>query len=141
MTTNGDSTSEPTTKADLYLEYLREEGYRPELDADGDVKFKHEGRTYYLLVEEEDRPYFRLIAPYFWSIESEEERERALRVMANVNADLKVVKIYPTREDTTASVELFLVPIESFRAVFPRCMSLLANAVSRFIQGMREPVN
>lgn len=32
-----------------YMNYLTEEGYRPEVDSDGDVKFKREGRTYYIM--------------------------------------------------------------------------------------------
>ena len=33
-----------------YMNYLHEQGYKPEVDNDGDVKFKSEGKTYYLLV-------------------------------------------------------------------------------------------
>ena len=33
-----------------YMNYLYEQGYKPEVDADGDVKFKKEGKTYYIMV-------------------------------------------------------------------------------------------
>tara|TARA_B100001142_G_scaffold322089_1_gene369824 strand:+ start:478 stop:957 length:480 start_codon:yes stop_codon:yes gene_type:complete len=33
-----------------YMNYLHEQGYKPEVDSDGDVKFKNDGSTYYLMV-------------------------------------------------------------------------------------------
>ena len=32
----------------MYVDYLAMEGYKPEVDADGDVRFKREGRTYFI---------------------------------------------------------------------------------------------
>ncbi|MCL6595365.1 MAG: hypothetical protein K6V73_04045, partial [Firmicutes bacterium] len=57
-------------RAQGYLEFLAEEGYRPRLDADGDVVFKVEGGAYYILLDE-DEEFFRLIYPNFWPLETE----------------------------------------------------------------------
>jgi hypothetical protein len=126
------------SKLELYMEHLTQEGYRPEVDHDGDVRFKKEGGTYYLMVEEQDERYFRLIYPNFWSLETPEERAKALEAMGAVNANLKVVKVYPVNNDTTAAVELFLEPHESFKLVFERCIRLVQEAVSQFRGRMRE---
>ena len=34
-----------------YMNYLEEQGYKPEVDEDGDVTFKFEGKRYYLFVK------------------------------------------------------------------------------------------
>jgi hypothetical protein len=36
-----------------YLSYLTEQGYKPELDDDLDIRFKSEGSTYYIIVKGE----------------------------------------------------------------------------------------
>ena len=38
----------------LYVEYLRTEGYVPSIDADGDVTFRYEGGNFYIEVNEAD---------------------------------------------------------------------------------------
>ena len=55
--------------AERYLTFLAEEGYRPRIDANGNVAFKCEGRSYV----EKDEEYFCLSYPNFWRIESDEE--------------------------------------------------------------------
>ena len=46
---------------DMYVSFLLEEGYRPEVDQDGDVVFKREGRTYFIAVNAEDPGFFQLV--------------------------------------------------------------------------------
>jgi hypothetical protein len=125
------------TKAHLYMDYLREEGYVPRLDDDGDVVFKYEGGTYILFADEKDPAYFRLAFPNFWEIESEEEERQVLDVINELNGRLKVVKFFIPRDDLWASVEMFIDPIENFRAVFARSISLLSQAVGMFRDKMQ----
>src|SRR5262249_34009666 len=115
------------SKAERYCENMREEGYGRRVDDDADVVFKKEGRTYSQFADEEDKTYFRLAFPAFWEIESEDEDEQARQAINELNADLKVIKLYIVRNNVWASVEMFIDPIENFRAVFPRSIRLLAN--------------
>jgi hypothetical protein len=133
--------SEIGPKTQVYLDYLRREGYSPELDPDGDIKFKREGGTYYLMTEENDPTYFRLVFPNFWEIESDDERSQILYAVGEVNADLKVIKLYPVRDNVWASVEMFLDPIENFQKVFNRAMNVLGEGVAQFRQFMTRSMN
>jgi hypothetical protein len=133
--------SEIGPKTRVYLDYLRREGYSPELDPDGDIKFKREGGTYYLMAEENDPSYFRLVFPNFWEIESDHERNQILYAVGEVNADLKVIKLYPVRDNVWASVEMFLDPIENFQKVFNRAMNVLGEGVAQFRQFMTRSMN
>lgn len=40
-------------RTDLF-NFLKEEGFMPELDSDGDIKFKSEGQPYYIRVSKTD---------------------------------------------------------------------------------------
>jgi hypothetical protein len=133
----GQPSGTPRKKVELYMEYLQGEGYAPKVDDDGDVVFKHEGGTYIMFADEQDRTYFRLVFPAFWEIESEEEGEQVHQTMCELNGGLKVVKFYVVRNNTWASVEMFVDPIENFPAVFGRCLSLLGHARNQFRQKMR----
>ena len=46
--------------------YIAEEGYMPTIDSDGDIKFKREGTTYYVIVSKTNSNpmYVRLICSY-----------------------------------------------------------------------------
>ena len=124
-------------RAQMYEAYLREEGYSPKVDEDGDIVFKIEGRVYLIMIPEDDEEFFRIIFPNFWSIGSEEERVKVNTACMEATKDTKVAKVFPVRDNTWASIELFCMPPESFRLVFRRCMSALRRAVDTFVQQVK----
>ena len=125
-------------RAQMYVSYLREEGYAPEVDKDGDVMFKFEGGTYFVLVDEEDEMFFQIMYPSFWPIESEEERARVEKAAQLATRSTKVAKVYPQRDNVTASVELLCVPPEAFKAVFRRALRCIQAGVTKFRAAMSE---
>lgn len=127
-------------RADMYLEYLAEEGYRPNKDDDGDVVFKAEGLTYYIIVDEQDAQYFRLLHANFWSIDSPEELLQAFEAASFASRQTKVAKVY-VREDaknTSATVEMFVEPPDNFRATFSRAMGAMRTCVNNFKDKMGQ---
>jgi hypothetical protein len=125
--------------AGRYLTFLAAEGYRPRIDANGNVAFKYEGRSYVIRIDEKDATYFCLSYPNFWRIESEAELSRVKEAALAVSAEYKVVKIFPVGDaDTWATIELFCSPPETFTAVFDRCLKALRNGVKEFIAKMQE---
>jgi hypothetical protein len=125
-------------RAEMYREYLTEEGYAPKIDDDGDVVFKFEGRGYFLAVDEEDEAFFRLVFPNFWSIESDYEREKVASAALRATAMTKVAKVFPVRDDTWASIEMFCSPPEVFKTVFRRSLTALQAGVENFREAMQE---
>jgi hypothetical protein len=126
--------------AQLYMDYLGQEGYRPWIDADGDVIFKDEGGTYYIDVDLSDPHYFRLVYPQFWQIEDTAELARALVAANYATRRTKVAKVYILEGDqnTSASIETFFGEPQQFTAVFRRAMSALKAGVRSFADQMRQ---
>jgi len=124
-------------RAQAYMNILTEEGYRPSLDEDGDVVFKKEGRSYLILIDENDPRFFRLVFPNFWPIESELERARVVQAASATTGKIKVAKVFVVRDDVWATVELFVETPDSAKAVFERSMSVLTEAVDTFAEQMR----
>lgn len=124
---------------EMYMTHLRQEGYIPSVDSDGDIAFKFEGRTYYILVDERDPGYFIILYPNFWEIESEEERAKASAVIMNVNRTTKVIKAYiNSRDDTSIEADIYLNTPEDFKRHLSRMLSGIQTARQKFIDGMRE---
>ena len=123
---------------DMYMDYLRGEGYRPEIDKDGDVLFKYEGGTYFIFVDHEDTQFFRIVYPNFYSIDTEAERQQVLRATDYATGSTKVAKVFTIRDRVWASVELLLPSPDDFRPVFGRGMRTLRTAVMSFAEKMRE---
>jgi hypothetical protein len=119
-------------------EYLKSEGYVPKIDEDGDLSFKYEGSTYWILLDESDPEFFRIALPNFWDIENDEERRKIVNAAVRASSDVKVGKVYPVEDDTWASVEIFAPSVEAFRQVFARSMTALQHVIREFVDRMRE---
>lgn len=122
---------------EMYMEFLKSEGYSPTIDRDGDVVYKSEGRTYCIIVDENDLEFFRIIFPNFWEIESTNERTQVMVAANYANSKSKVAKVYATSDNVWASIEIFLPSPDQFKIVFRRCMSALQNGISQFVNQMR----
>ncbi len=124
--------------AALYVAFLEDEGLGPEQDAAGDVLFRCEGHNYYLMVDDDDPGYFRLLFPNFWPIDSVQEHQRALLAAAEVTAEIKVAKVYVHGDDTQAAAEMFLAEPADLHRVFERALRALQGAVQRFCEIMQS---
>lgn len=130
-----------TTKEEFqkfYTDYLTAEGYRPEVDSDGDVSFKREGLTYYIIVTETDAEFFEMALPNIHSIVDEPDRTKAYIAADYSNAKSKVSKVYMVNDDVWVTVELFIATPDDFKNVFQRAMSALLNGANNFIEKMAE---
>lgn len=123
---------------EMYRSYLAEEGYVPQVDADGDVTFKCGGWGYFIAIDEDDAEFFRLACPNIWQIESESEGDKVMRAALHATTRTKVVKVLPVRDNTWASVEMFCSSPETFYKVFQRSLRALQVGVQQFRQKMEE---
>lgn len=137
---NPQDVPEEVTKSSLqnmYTTYLTAEGYRPEIDSDGDIEFKHEGKVCYIIIDESDPQFFRLVMPNVWPIESEEERQKVLVATDYSNAKTKVAKAYIYNDNVWICVELFVAKPEDFKGTFSRSVGALQEGLGFFVEKMR----
>ena len=74
---------------DLVKNWLSTEGYRYDVDSDGDVHFKYEGINYYFTVDNNDQSFFRIIMPAIYKVEG--NRARVLEAANTITRDIKVL--------------------------------------------------
>jgi hypothetical protein len=122
----------------MYSQFLRSEGYMPELDKDGDVLFKVEGLIYFIQVFEDDPEHFRLVLANIWPVKSEYEKQQVLAAANHANTRSKAAKITLVDDNVWVSIEQFVAQPEDFKATFRRCLSALQNGMRTFVNKMRE---
>ncbi len=122
----------------MYIEYLQDEGYSPKVDEDGDVSFKREGRTFYIIVDEKDLEFFRIVYPNFWPIESDDERDMVALAASYANRRTKVAKAYIDGDDTWIAAEIYIAEPGDFGRWVPRMMNAIQTALDHFKARVRE---
>lgn len=112
-----------------YVQFLKDEGFMPTVDDDGDVKFKKEGDSYYLRPTNDNR-YFRLSK---WL--GNEDKIQNLKIHKSMNATIakyKAVRIYAVSDYSGIWIEVacYLPEEDGFKLIFYRSLNVLVDAES-----------
>jgi hypothetical protein len=129
-----------TQLQNMYISYLKEQGYQSEIDSDGDVRFKAEGRNFWIDIDDRDLQSFRIVYSNFWEIESMAEKTRAYEAANYINRTTKVAKVFlNSREDNVSmDANIFIDRPEDFKIHFRRMVDLLISEIREFRDKMNE---
>lgn len=116
------------------MTFLQEEGFAPQIDADGDVKFKKEGDLHWVLIFDNDSPYTVTIQRAGFAIGGEDgyDHFKSLIAANEVVSNIQAVTMYCTDKVVVNQVRLLLSEPNDFRNVFYKAVSCLSSADSRF---------
>lgn len=104
--------------------FLREEGYMPAIDSDGDIAFKKEGDKYWVIIDKRDTsPFYVTLSKYF-NYGEKFNRGKIAENLAELNLK-KAVKVLLFDDSYAFQAEMYLVNAENFRHVFYKLMSQL----------------
>lgn len=106
--------------------FLKEEGFMPEIDSDGDIRFKKEGNTYYIEVSRNDESpmYVSLYTLYNYS----EKYDKDIVVLATEELNrYKGVKIVCYETYLSIQGNMFVVSSEAFKYTFYKIISQIVN--------------
>jgi hypothetical protein len=122
-----------------YMSILSDEGFRPELDSDGDIHFKYESGHYFITANCDDG-FFYILFPSFWSIDDVEELGRAMMAASNVTRRTKAAKVYITKDlkNVSATAEALIANPSDVRKFFNRALISIRSAVESFAKEMRD---
>ena len=118
---------------DLVVDFLREEGFCPHVDEDGDVFFKCEGRNYLYYGNEEDNEFFQLAMPAIFDV-TEDNREMALEACNDVTRRVKAAKcmVIDQQAEVWLMCEMFLDHTPNIEDILPRAIVILRAAQQEF---------
>lgn len=89
-------------KKEMIVKVLEEMGFRPYVDEDGDVGFRFQLKTIFVLNSNESENYLVLNMPQFYEIEDGDEAI-ALTACNKVTRELKLIKVYVDQNFKTIS--------------------------------------
>ena len=121
-----------------YMSVLSDEGFRPDIDSDGDIHFKYEG-GHYFVTRNCDDGFFYVLYPAFWPIDDVEELGRAVMAASNATRSTKAAKVYIDSDlkDVSATAEALIASPSDVRKFVVRALSCIRSAVESFRKEMR----
>ena len=138
----GTAAAQTYTKAQLqetYSQHLAAEGFRPELTAQGNVRFKRESRTYAVMVDEADPTFYRVVLSFSADDKSAAARLRRLEGTNLASAEAKVIKAYIDSDgDPVFSAEMFLVVPGDFKTTLVRVLRAMDSAYEKYTKKIAE---
>lgn len=127
------------TKKELVYSALKNFGYNPTLDDDGDMVIRYQLKNIWVMVNDDDDPYVSVILPQFYEIKEGNEI-LVLATCNRVTRDVKLVKVYidQTLKSVTALCGFYYTDEESMAQGLSNSLRLLGMIRSYFRKIMLE---
>jgi hypothetical protein len=118
------------------FKFLRDNGYEPVLDENGDVRFEAGGLKHVLSVCGNDAEFLLIVLRDLWPLETGRDRSAAIRASARATARTRGVKVCVVRGTVEAAFEMFIVRLDEVGPVLPRAIDALRSATRAFALDM-----
>lgn len=112
-------------KADLISAWLFNEGYKHEIDQDGDIHFKYQGKNLYFQPDD-DQGYFRILMPNVYNVDG--NRMQVLEACNTISRKYKVAKAYISNDRVCMAIEIFVDSTPEVGDFFERACRILLSA-------------
>ena len=117
------------------LEFLRTQGFCPEVDEHGSIIFKYQMVTFLFVNNDEDESFFQLAMPYIYDV-TEDNREIVLEATNKTTGDIKVAKVYVIENNVWAFFEILLDQSPEVDEIIPRALNILMAARQAFYENL-----
>lgn len=127
------------TKQEMVVSALRELGYNPQTDNDGDVFICYQMKHFYVMGTQDEENYLTVLFPQFYSI-SEGDETKVLAACNKVTRDIKMAKVYvdQTLANVTASCEFYYDGEDSLKVCLGKSVEILGFVRSSLFNTIRE---
>lgn len=123
---------------DQYVRFLRERGFSPEIDQNGNVQFRDIDFRYFIDVGAAEGGSFSIVLPALLQVGDDSRRTMAREAIDYVNGRVRAAKLFFVGNQVWVVVEVFLVRPDDFPLVFDRAQLVVASAAYQFWDRMRE---
>ena len=103
-----------------YLSFIKEEGFTPVIDSEGDIKFKIEGNNHFIIIKNEESPQYIIFMTRGFKVGGDDGFDKDICLMAvnEVNKKKRSAKLDVGETTVSVRIEMPLVDTESFKNVF-----------------------
>ena len=114
------------TKIYLIKQWLFNEGYKSEIDSDGDLVFKYQGATLVCPASADDPLYLQIVMPCIYTIENG-ERTKVLEAIDALCRERKCIKAFTVGENVFLTLEMMMDSSPEVDDFFERCCTMLVQ--------------
>lgn len=113
--------------------FLKEEGFMPEIDSDGDIKFKYEGLVHYFTISKIDKNPLYIVL--FRSFNYPDDFDAQTLTMATKELNLyKGVKVICFDNSFRIGAEMFVRDSEAVKSVFYKLLEIIGDVTSDVVE-------
>ena len=109
------------------LEFLKTQGFCPEVDEHGGIIFKYQMATFLFINNDEDEEFFQLAMPHIYQV-TDDNRDIVLEAANKTNTSMKVAKISVLDDSVWAFFEILLDQSPDVKDIIPRALNILMGA-------------
>jgi len=121
---------------EMYVTYLRGQGYNPSVDSDGDVNFTAQSQSFYIEVLEREPQSFRIVLS--GTLDPGSNRLRALEAASAATRTNRVVRVFLTaRGRIGIDTYIFIARPEDFNVHLNRMVGQMVMARDEFLAAIR----
>jgi len=121
------STGQKKIRDEIYS-FLKNEGFQPSIDDDGDIKFKRQGDVYFVCVSDKDSsPYYVRLSKYY-SYDGERLTRSKIGIYAEEVNKYKMCKLIVEDDSFIIDSQLFLYNSSAFTSIFNKIMEVIDGA-------------
>lgn len=119
---------------EMVINFLRQQGFCPEVDEDdGNVLFKYQMANFLFVNNDEDEEFFQLLMPGIYDV-TDDNRDMVLEAANKVNHTIKVVKACIVNDSLWLFFENLLDHTPEVEDIIPRALAILQGARQHFYQ-------
>lgn len=112
---------------DKIQSYLKSEGFQPTIDNDGDLSFKYQGGTYYVVVSDKDSSPMFVTLMRVRGYDEHITRTKIAMYATEVNK-YKMLKVLDFEKSYELRVELFCTNATAFTSIFYKIIGIMVSA-------------
>lgn len=118
---------------ELVLDFLRKQGFTPNVDERNNIVFKYQMTTYVFFTDENDDEFFQLAMPGIYDV-TEDNREIVLEAANKVNQSIKVIKVIVTQDSVWVLFEILLDETPQVEDIMPRAFRIMEDGRRKFYE-------
>ena len=124
------------TTAELAKNWLQEQGFKCNLDQDGDAIFRYEGANMYVSVDKDDPLFLKIVMPSIYEVEN--NYSKVLEAVNKVCTRIKVIKALLVQNRVHLVIEMFVDTTPEVDDFFERCCDILIAGRRAFAEALNE---
>ena len=124
------------TTTEMVLDFLRQQGFCPEIDQNNNIVFKSEMKTFLFINNDSDEEFFQLALPGIFDV-TEENHDLVLEACNKVNFNIKVAKVCLWDDTIWVFFENILDQTPDVSTIIPRALGILKHAQQSFYEAIQ----